>query len=45
MLGDFVQPVFVVTSETLFDQGSDVLRPEAIRQLERAAAFIRKFRP
>jgi len=45
MLGDFVQPVFVVTSENLFDQGSDVLRPEAIKELSRAAAFIRKFRP
>ena len=45
LLGDFVQPVFVVTAENLFDQGSGVLRPEAIRELDRAASFIRKFRP
>jgi outer membrane protein OmpA-like peptidoglycan-associated protein len=45
MVRDFVQPVFVVESENLFDQGSSTLRPEAIRELDRAAAFIRRFRP
>lgn len=45
MVNDFVQPVFVVESENLFDQGSSTLRPEAIRELDRAAAFIRRFRP
>jgi outer membrane protein OmpA-like peptidoglycan-associated protein len=45
LVGDFVQPVFVVESENLFDQGSSTLRPEAIRELDRAAAFIRRFRP
>ena len=45
MLGDYVQPVFVVESENLFDQGSSTLRPEAIRELDRAAAFIRRYKP
>ncbi len=45
MIGDYVQPVFVVASENLFDQGSSTLRPEAIRELDRAAAFIRRFKP
>jgi outer membrane protein OmpA-like peptidoglycan-associated protein len=45
MVNDFVMPVFVVESENLFDQGSSTLRPEAIRELDRAAAFVRRFRP
>ena len=45
MIGDYVQPVFVVSSETLFDKGSSTLRPEAIRELDRAVAFIKRFRP
>ena len=45
MVKDYVQPVFVVASENLFDKGSSTLRPEAIQELDRAAAFIRRFRP
>ena len=45
MMGDYVQPVFVVSSEHLFDKGSNTLRPEAIRELDRAIAFIDRFRP
>ncbi|MDA0748255.1 MAG: OmpA family protein [bacterium] len=45
LIGDYVQPVFVVESENLFDQGSSTLRPEAIRELDRAAAFIKRFGP
>ena len=45
MMGDYVQPVFVVSSENLFDKGSSTLRPEAIRELDRAIAFIKRFRP
>lgn len=45
MIGDYVQPVFVVSSENLFDKGSSTLRPEAIRELDRAVAFIKRFRP
>ncbi len=40
MIGDYVQPVFVVSSENLFDKGSSTLRPEAIRELDRAVNFI-----
>lgn len=43
LVNDFVQPVFVVESENLFDQGSSTLRPEAIQELDRAAAFIRRY--
>jgi len=45
MVGDYVQPVFVVASENLFDKGSSTLRPEAIRELNRAASFISRFKP
>ena len=45
LVNDFVQPVFVVQSENLFDSGSSVLRPEAIRELDRAASFIKRYRP
>ncbi len=45
LVEDYVQPVFVVESQNLFDQGSSTLRPEAIRELDRAAAFIKRFRP
>ena len=45
LIGDYVQPVFVVESENLFDKGSNTLRPEAIRELDRATAFIKRFRP
>ena len=45
MVGDYVQPVFVVNSENLFDKGSSTLRPEAIRELDRAVTFISRFRP
>ncbi|MBS11104.1 MAG: hypothetical protein CME19_05805 [Gemmatimonadetes bacterium] len=45
MVGDYVQPVFVVASENLFDKGSSTLRPEAIRELDRAVTFISRFRP
>ena len=45
LVDDFVRPVFVVESENLFDQGSSTLRPEAIRELDRAAAFIRRYNP
>ena len=44
LVGDYVQPVFVVQSENLFDSGSSTLRPEAIRELDRGAAFIKRFR-
>ena len=43
MLGDHVQPVFVVESENLFAQGSSDLMPEAISELVRAANFIRRY--
>ena len=45
MVGDYVQPVFVVSSENLFDKGSSTLRPEAIRELDRAISFIGRFKP
>ena len=45
MIGDYVQPVFVVSSENLFDKGSSTLRPEAIRELDRAVNFISRFKP
>ena len=45
MIGDYVQPVFVVSSENLFDKGSSTLRPEAIRELDRAVTFISRFKP
>ena len=45
MIGDYVQPVFVVQSENLFDKGSSTLRPEAIRELDRAVTFISRFKP
>lgn len=45
MIGDYVQPVFVVSSENLFDKGSSALRPEAIRELDRAVTFISRFKP
>lgn len=45
MVGDYVQPVFVVQSENLFDKGSSTLRPEAIRELDRAVTFISRFKP
>jgi outer membrane protein OmpA-like peptidoglycan-associated protein len=45
MIGDYVQPVFVVASENLFDKGSSTLRPEAIRELDRAVTFISRFKP
>jgi len=45
LIGDYVQPVFVVESENLFDTGSNVLRPEAIRELDRAIRFIARFQP
>ena len=45
LIGDYVQPVFVVESENLFDKGSSTLRPEAIRELDRAIAFIKRFQP
>ena len=45
LVKDYVQPVFVVKSENLFDIGSNTLRPEAIRQLERGSNFIKRFRP
>jgi len=45
LIGDYVQPVFVVESENLFDKGSGVLRPEAIRELDRAIRFIQRFQP
>jgi len=45
LTGDYVQPVFVVQSENLFDKGSGTLRPEAIRELDRATAFIKRYRP
>lgn len=44
LIGDYVQPVFVVESENLFDSGSNTLRPEAIRELDRAVAFVKRFR-
>ena len=45
MTGDYIQPVFVVQSENLFDKGSSNLLPEAIQQLDRAIAFIGRYRP
>ena len=45
MVGDYVQPVFVVQSENLFDRGSGTLRPEAIRELDRAVGFIKRYHP
>ncbi|MDA0708988.1 MAG: OmpA family protein [bacterium] len=45
ILGDYVQPVFVVASENLFDQGSSQLRPEAQTEIARAARFIARFHP
>ena len=45
MVKDYVQPVFVVASENLFDKGSSTMRPEAIQELDRAAAFIKRFWP
>ena len=45
LIGDYVQPVFVVESENLFDTGSNVLRPEAIRELDRGIRFIQRFQP
>ena len=45
LMGDYVQPVFVVASQNLFDQGSNTLRPEAIRELDRAVVFIKRLRP
>ena len=45
VVGDYVQPVFVVASENLFDQGSSNLRPEAQTEIARAARFIQRFAP
>lgn len=45
VIGDYVQPVFVVASENLFDQGSSQLRPEAQTEIARAARFIQRFQP
>jgi outer membrane protein OmpA-like peptidoglycan-associated protein len=45
MVGDYVQPVFVIEAENLFDKGSGTLRPEAIRELDRAVTFISRFKP
>jgi len=45
VIGDYVQPVFVVASENLFDQGSSQLRPEAQTEIARAARFIARFEP
>lgn len=45
LIGDFVQPVFVVESENLFDPNSSTLRPEAERELDRAILFIKRFQP
>jgi len=45
LIGDYVQPVFVVESETLFEKGSNILLPEAIRALDRAISFIQRFQP
>lgn len=45
LIGDYVQPVFVVESENLFDPGSSTLRPEAVRELDRAIRFIKRFQP
>ena len=45
MVGDYVQPAFVVQSENLFDKGSSTLRPEAIKELDRATRFINRFKP
>jgi len=45
MSGDYVQPVFVVQSENLFDKGSSNLLPEAMTQLDRAITFISRYRP
>lgn len=45
VIGDYVQPVFVVASENLFDQGSSTLRGEAQVEIARAARFIQRFAP
>lgn len=45
IIGDYVQPVFVVASENLFDVGSSQLRPEAQTEIARAARFIKRFQP
>jgi outer membrane protein OmpA-like peptidoglycan-associated protein len=45
VIGDYVQPVFVVASENLFDQGSSQLRVEAKTEIARAARFIARFQP
>ena len=45
VVGDYVQPVFVVASENLFDQGSSQLRPEAQTEIARAGRFIQRFNP
>lgn len=45
LIGDYVQPVFVVEAENLFDKGSSTLRPEAVRELARGIKFIQRFQP
>jgi outer membrane protein OmpA-like peptidoglycan-associated protein len=45
VIGDYVQPVFVVSSENLFEQGSGSLRPEGQTEIARAALFIARFQP
>lgn len=45
LIGDYVQPVFVVETENLFDKSSSTLRPEAVRELDRAIKFIQRFQP
>jgi outer membrane protein OmpA-like peptidoglycan-associated protein len=45
VIGDYVQPVFVVASENLFDQGSSTLRSEAQVEIARAGRFIQRFNP
>lgn len=45
LVGDYVQPVFIVQSEYLFEKGSSNLRPEAVQDLDRGAAFIKRFKP
>lgn len=45
LTGDYVQPVFVVQTENLFDKGSSTLRPEGVQELSRATEFIKRYRP
>ena len=44
-VGDYVLPVFVVQSGTLFDRGSGVLHPGASKALDSAIGFIKRYRP